>query len=90
MEFEWDPHKAESNAAKHGVSFHEAATVFADRLSATFHDPDHSVEENRYITVGTSSNGHLLIVSHADRDDRIRIISARNTTRRERRIYENK
>lgn len=81
--------KAETNLTKHGVSFHEAATVFGDTLSSTFYDPDYSVDEDRYITIGTSSNRRLLIVSHTDRDDRIRIISARKTTRSERKIYEN-
>lgn len=88
MEFEWDPDKAASNLAKHGVSFQEAATVLGDPLSITFYDPDHSIDENRYITIGTSADGRLIIVSHADRDDRIRIISARKATRRERTIYE--
>ena len=89
MDFEWDRDKADANLKKRGVSFHEAATVFGDPLSVTFYDPDHSLEEDRYITMGTSSTGRLLIVSHTDRDDRARIISSRNTTRRERRIYEN-
>lgn len=88
LEFEWDPEKATSNEKKHGVSFQEAATVFGDHLSVTFFDPDHSIDEDRYITIGTSSDGHLIIVSHTDRDDRIRIISARKATRRERKIYE--
>ena len=89
LEFEWDPEKAASNLKKHGVSFEEAATVFRDQLSLTFYDPDHSVDEDRYITIGTSTDGRLIIVSHTDRDDHIRIISARNATRRERKMYEN-
>ena len=89
MEFEWDPEKAEINATKHGVAFAHASTVFGDPLSMTFHDPDHSDDEDRYITIGSSAEDVLLIVSHTDRDDRIRIISARKATRRERRIYEN-
>jgi len=89
MEFEWDPNKAESNVEKHGVSFAHASTVFCDPLSLTFYDPDHSDDEERYITIGTSADDVLLIVSHTDRDDRIRIISARKAKRRERRIYEN-
>ena len=89
LQFEWYPDKATSNEKKHGVSFQEAATVFGDPLSLTFFDPDHSIDENRYITIGTSARGQLIIVSHADRDDRIRIISARKATRRERKIYEN-
>jgi len=88
MEFEWDPDKAASNLAKHGVSFHQAATVLGDPLSITFYDPDHSIDEDRYITIGTSADGQLIIVSHTDRDDRVRIISARKATRRERKIYQ--
>jgi uncharacterized DUF497 family protein len=88
IEFEWDPDKAKKNIEKHRVSFNEAATVFGDPLSMTFYDPDHSIDENRFITVGLSRFGKLLIVSHTDRDDRIRIISARETTRRERKFYE--
>jgi uncharacterized protein len=89
LEFEWDPDKAASNAAKHGVSFEEAATVFGDPLSLTVYDPDHSQDEDRYITMGSSVDHRLLLVSHTDREDRIRIISARLTTRRERKAYEN-
>ena len=88
MTFEWDPSKAAQNRRKHGVSFHEAATVFGDPLALTYQDPDHSVQEQRFITVGTSNTGRLLIVAHADRSERIRIISARKTTRRERTHYE--
>jgi uncharacterized DUF497 family protein len=88
IEFEWDPDKAKKNIEKHRVSFNEAATVFGDPLSMTFYDPDHSIDESRFITVGLSRLGKLLIVSHTDRDDRIRIISARETTRRERKFYE--
>ena len=88
MDFEWDPRKAEANARKHGVTFTEAASVFRDSLSATASDPDHSHLEDRYIIVGQSEAGRLLIVSHADRGDRIRIISARELTRPERRTYE--
>ena len=89
LEFEWDPGKAESNVSKHRVTFEEAATVLGDPLSMTVYDPDHSQDEDRYITMGTSSGGRLLIVSHTDRDDRIRIISARQATTRERKAYEN-
>lgn len=89
MDFEWDPEKAEFNVRKHGISFAHASTVFSDPISTTFHDPDHSDDENRYITIGSSADDVLLIVSHTDRDERIRIISARQVTRRERRIYEN-
>jgi uncharacterized DUF497 family protein len=88
MGFEWDPAKAELNLQKHGVSFDEAATVFADPLSMTYYDPDHSLDEDRYLTVGTSRTGRLLIIAHTDRADNVRIISARRTTARERRKYE--
>jgi hypothetical protein len=88
VNFEWDPHKATQNRRKHRVSFHEAATVFGDPLALTYHDPDHSVSEHRFITVGMSNAGRLLIVAHADREESIRIISARKTTLRERRHYE--
>ena len=89
MEFEWDPEKANINLTKHGVPFSHASTVFGDPLSMTFHDPDHSDVEERHITIGSSADDVLLIVSHTARDERIRIISARKATRRERRIYEN-
>ena len=89
LNFECDPNKAAANVGKHGVTFDEAATVFGDSLSLTVYDPDHSYDEDRYITMGTSADGRLLIVSHTDRDDRIRIISARKATRRERKVYEN-
>ena len=88
MEFGWDAEKARQNLNKHAVSFQEAATVFGDALSATFHDPDHSASEDRFITIGTSVSGRLLILSHADRQDRVRIISARKATRKERKLYE--
>ena len=89
MEFEWDSDKAASNLAKHNVSFQEASTVFGDPLSLTFLDPDHSEAESRHITIGESTQRRLLIISHADRAQRIRIISAREVTRQERKIYEN-
>ena len=88
MDFKWDDDKAASNERKHGVSFSEAMTVFGDPLSLTALDPDHSDHEDRYLTMGQSVEGRLLIVSHTDRDDRIRIISARETTRGERTDYE--
>lgn len=88
MRFEWDPRKAAENLARHGVSFEEAATVFRDVLSATGADPDHSVGEQRFVTFGISTGGRLLAVAHTDRDDTIRIISARPATPRERKIYE--
>ncbi len=88
MKFEWDPRKADSNLKKHGVSFQEAASVFGDALSITYPDPDHSVTEHRFITVGMSQSGKVLMVAHTDRGDKIRVISARKTTRKERRYYE--
>ena len=88
MDFEWDPRKAESNLRKHGVSFTEAGTVFGDNLAITVPDPDHSKDEERYISIGWSNHRRLLMVSHTDRNDRIRIISARELTRNERKAYE--
>ncbi len=88
MEFEWDPRKAEINLRKHGVSFTEAGTIFGDELAITVPDPDHSDNEDRYITIGWSDRRRLLIVSHTDRGDRIRIISARELTKTERKEYE--
>jgi uncharacterized DUF497 family protein len=88
MDFEWDDAKAESNERKHGVSFAEAATVFADPLSLTGYDPGHSDDEDRYITMGTSVAGRLLVISHTDRRDKVRLLSVREASRRERRDYE--
>jgi len=88
MELEWDEEKNAVNVQKHGVSFEEAATVFGDPLSDTYDDPDHSAEENRFITIGNSEKGRLLFVAHTDRADCVRIISARELTRQERRGYE--
>ena len=88
MEFEWDPEKAASNLTRHGVAFAEAATVFGDPLTITYFDPDHSDDEDRFLTFGESNQGRLLVVSHTDRKEWIRIISARMATRRERKIYE--
>ena len=88
MEAEWDQDKAGANELKHGVTFEEAATVFDDPLALTGYDPDHSSEEDRFLTMGTSVAGRLLVVSHTDRDDRVRIISARTAARRERKDYE--
>lgn len=88
MRYEWDPRKAASNLGKHGVSFVEAAIVFLDPLAVTFDDPDHSEEESRFVTIGTSSTGRLLFVAHADRSERVRIISARRATRGETHGYE--
>jgi hypothetical protein len=88
MRFEWDPAKAESNAGKHGVTFREAATVFGDSLSVTLPDPDHSRDEERYLLLGRSAAGRLLVVAITERGDSLRIISARPMTPRERRVYE--
>ncbi len=87
MEFEWNPDKAARNLEKHGVSFQEAVTVFNDPLSVTFPDPNHSIGESRYIIIGISRFGQLLIVAHTDRLERVRIISARKATRQEQRFY---
>ena len=88
LTFEWDPDKADENERKYGVSFPEAATVFGDPLSVTMADPDHSVGEARFLTIGISHQQRLLVVAHADRDDAIRLISARAATRTERKTYE--
>lgn len=88
MDFEWNPQKAAGNVQKHRVSFSEAATVFDDPLSLTVSDPDHSIDEDRLIIVGMSHQGRMLIVSFAERGDRLRIISARELTRIERQAYE--
>ena len=88
MRFDWDEQKAASNLAKHNVSFEEAATVFGDPLSDTFDDPDHSANEQRFLIIGHSEKGKLLFVSHTDDGETVRIISARELTRREREAYE--
>lgn len=88
LTFEWDKRKEVANIRKHGVSFHEASTVFLDPLSMTFYDPDHAEDEDRYITLGMTKNGRLLFVSHADRGERVRIISAREASKLERNAYE--
>jgi uncharacterized protein len=88
VNFAWDPAKAQRNLRKHRVSFPEATTVFGDPLAITFADPDHSLAEERFITVGLSGAGRVLVVAHTDRSEMIRIISARAATRRERKDYE--
>jgi len=88
LEFEWDNRKAASNLKKHGVSFHEAASVFGDPLALTFDDPDHSIGEHRLLTFGTTRTGKLVIVSHTEREGSMRIISARLMQKHEREIYE--
>jgi uncharacterized protein len=88
MQFEWNNEKAASNLAKHGVSFEEAKTVFDDSVYVDFYDPDHSEDEERYLIVGQSNRGRLLIVSYTERRNSIRLISAREVTRTERETYE--
>ena len=88
LEFEWDSRKAALNLKVHGVSFDEATTVFRDTLSITIADPDHSESEDRFVDIGMSHRGQLLVVSYTERKDRIRIISARPPTRAERKSYE--
>ena len=88
MVYEWDGEKARANVRKHGVSFEEAATIFLDRSALTFPDPDHSVSEEREITIGHSVGHQVVFVSHCPRGNRVGIISARKATKRERRQYE--
>lgn len=87
--FEWDDEKAQTNYLKHGVPFPEALSVLVALLSKEARDPDHSEDEDRFITVGWSDNGRVLIVSHTERDGNTRIISAREVSPRERKGYEN-
>ncbi len=86
--FEWDERKAKQNIRKHGVSFEEAATVFGDQFSITIYDPLHSEDEDRFVILGMSSKNRLLVVVHTERRDKIRIISARKATKKERKQYE--
>ena len=88
MEFEWHPEKDRRNQAKHGVGFEEAATVFGDRFALTWEDRAHSVGEYRTLALGYTERERLVIVAHTERDDRVRIISARLATPAERRLYE--
>jgi len=88
LRFVWDTRKANANERKHGVGFLEATTVFDDPLSVTIPDPAHSVGEQRFLLLGTSRQQRLLVVSHSESDESIRIISARRARRRERRAYE--
>jgi uncharacterized protein len=88
MKLEWDPRKAKSNLTKHGVSFEEAATALSDPMAATGADPDHSIAEDRYVTFGVSERGRLLVVSHTEEGETIRIISARTASKGERELYE--
>lgn len=88
MNIEWHPRKAKSNVKKHGVSFEEAATALSDSLAATGADPDHSITEDRFVTFRVSEMGRLLVVSHTEKRETIRIISARKATKGERELYE--
>ena len=88
LQFDWDPEKAAANATKHGVAFPEAATAFGDPLSITIPDPEHSVDETRFILVGLTYTGRLVVVAHGETGGRMRIISARPATNAERRFYE--
>ncbi len=86
--FEWDPNKAKENLEIHGVSFDEASTAFRDTLSLTIYDPLHSLEEERFVLIGNSQKDRLLVVVHTERGDRIRLISARKASKKERKQYE--
>jgi hypothetical protein len=86
--FEWDPKKAQLNIKTHGVSFDEASTAFRDPLSQTIDDPLHSEDEDHFVLIGRSIQGRLLVIVHTDRGERIRIISARFATKKERLRYE--
>ena len=88
LTFEWDANKARANLAKHAVSFQEATTVFGDSVSITIPDPAHSQAESRFIILGRSHSGRILVVVHTERGDNVRIISARPASRRERKQYE--
>lgn len=88
MDFEWNRAKAATNVRKHGVTFEEAATAFDDPFAVTFADPDHSASEERWLTFGISNRQRLLVVSHTERHDCLRIISAREATRHEHKIHE--
>jgi len=88
LNFEWDPNKDATNREKHGISFDEASTAFFDPLSSTVLDPRHSDDEARFVLVGLTYSGRLVVVFHTDRDEAVRLISARLATRSERRAYE--
>jgi hypothetical protein len=88
LSFEWDDRKAQENPRRHGVSFEESSTIFGDSFSLTIGDSLHSVEEDRFVTIGMSFRGRIVVVVHAKKGDNIRIISARPATPRERREYE--
>jgi len=88
LSFEWDEEKAKANLKKHRVGFDEAATVFTEPYSITIHDPDHSADEQRYIDIGTSDKGRVLVVVYTERGAHIRIVSCRKATPSERKLYE--
>ncbi len=88
MVFKWDPREAAANLKKHRIDFHEAATVLNDVLSTTFPDTDQSSVETRFVTIGMSIRGRILVVVHTEEGEAVRIISARRATRHERRFYE--
>jgi len=86
--FEWDPNKAKENLETHGISFDEASTAFHDALSLAIYDPLHSEEEDRFVLIGSSHRNRLLVIVHTDRADKIRLISARKASQKEREQYE--
>jgi len=88
VEFEWDPEKAAANVKKHGVEFAEAMTIFGDPLELTIPDPDHSEDERRFLSIGLSAGGRLLVVAYTERAGRTRIINAREASSKERTNYE--
>ena len=88
LTFEWDEEKARTNLRKHRVSFDETKTLFNDPFLMTFPDPEHSLAEARYVSIGLSAQGRILVVSHTDREMNVRLISCRKATRTERRAYE--
>ena len=88
MNFEWDPAKAAANLRKHKVSFEDATTVLYDPFAVTAFDPDHSEFEDRFVTIGCTRQGKLIVISHTDRGNLTRIISARRATRKEKKKYE--
>jgi uncharacterized DUF497 family protein len=90
MDFEWNLQKADINEKKHGVSFDEASSVFGDYLSFTYPDSEHSILEERYIIIGLSIKNRILVISHTQRVESIRIISARQATKQEREFYESR
>ena len=88
LRFGWDPRKAIASQLTHGVGFHEALTAFADPLSITIPDPDHSAGEERFLLVGLTADRRLVVVAHSERGDEIRLVSARPATRHERECHE--